>query len=186
MKIKKIPSSIAIILIVLGLIACSGSASIPAHPSIADTLPNLEYPIDCVSSRKALLKDGTYEEPAAPGSAAVAKVALGNEKALGDINDDGWEDAAVTLTADTGGSGTFTYLALVINDHGTASALPAVLLGDRIRVKSLAIRSGGVDVVLLMRKADEPMSTEPSVETSLTFNLESFQLVETNCKTSSP
>ncbi len=186
MKIKKTTVSIAIIMIALGLTACSGFAFTSAHPSIADTLPNLEYPIDCVSSGKAALKDGYYEEPAAPGSAAMAKVALGIEKALGDINGDGWEDAAVTLTADTGGSGTFTYLALVINEQGTASALPAVLLGDRIRVESLANRPGGVDVVLLTRKAGEPMSAEPSVETRLTFKLDSSHLVETNGETLSP
>lgn len=173
-------------LIVFELVACTGLASTPTHSSIAEALPNLTYPIDGVASGKATLRDGIYEEPAAPGSAAMLKVSLGTEQAFGDVNSDGWEDAAVTLTADTGGSGTFTYLALVINDKGIANALPAVLLGDRIRIKSLVTRLGGVDVVLLTRKADEPMSAEPSVETRLTFKLDSSHLVETNGETSSP
>lgn len=116
----------------------------------------------------------------------MLKVTLEKGQTFGDVNGDGWEDAAVTLTAETGGSGTFTYLALVINENGTASPLPAVFLGDRIRVKSLSIQPGEVDVVLLTRKADEPMSAEPSVETGLNFKLEKSRLVEADAGTLTP
>ena len=57
--------------------------------SIADTLPNLEYLIELASTGKAQLKDGAFEEAAAPNSATKTKIWLGDIQALGDVNDDG-------------------------------------------------------------------------------------------------
>ena len=124
------------------------------------------------------MKDGVFEEPAAPGSATKIKVQLGKDPAFGDLNGDGVEDAIVTLVVEPGGSGTFTYLAPVINDHGTPKPGAAVLLGDRIIVKSVSIQNGEVVVTMLTRKPDEPMSAEPTVEVTRTFKLQGDQLVE--------
>ncbi len=148
--------------------------------SIAQALANAEYPIELASTGKAQLKDGLFEESVAPGSATKTVIRLGEEQALGDINGDGAEDAAVTLVADPGGSGTFTYLAVVINQAGTATPSAAVLLGDRIRVKSLAIQPGRVVVSMLTRKPEEPMSAEPSVELTRSFEWQGGPLVEVN------
>ena len=126
-------------------------------------LANVEYTVEGTSTGKAQLKDGVFEEPAAPGSAAKFRVQLGKEQTLGDVNGDGLEDAAVTLLVTPGGSGSFTYLAVVVNDKGAASPSPAVLLGDRIIVKSVAIKPGTVTVILLTRKPEEPMIAAPTV-----------------------
>lgn len=167
------------------LSACAGVAVTSPTPaplesaSIRAALPNAEYPIQVASTGKAQLKDGAFEEPIAPGSASKTKVQLGKEQAFGDVNGDGTEDAAVTLVVDSGGSGTFTYLTLVINEKGTAKPLAAVLLGDRIVVKSLAIQPGSVVATMLTRKPGEPMSAEPSVQVTRTFKLQGDKLVET-------
>jgi hypothetical protein len=146
--------------------------------SILQALPNAEYPVEFTSTGKAQLKDGVFEEPVAPGSATKTKIRLGKEQALGDLNSDGAEDAAVTLVVDPGGSGTFTFLSAVINDKGSARPVASVLLGDRIVVKSIAIQSGNVVVTMLTRKPDEPMSAEPTVEVTRTFKLQGDKLVE--------
>lgn len=164
--------------------ACAGTAvTSPTQisqksASILQALPNAEYPIEFTRTGKAQLKDGVFEESIAPGSATKTQIRLGKEEALGDVNGDGAEDAAVTLVVDPGGSGTFTYLALVINEQGTAKPLETVLLGDRIIVRSLAIQSGSVVVTMLTRKPDEPMSAEPKVEVTRTFKLQGDKLVE--------
>ena len=88
------------------------------------------------------------------------------------------EDAAVTLVVDPGGSGTFTYLALVINEKGTAKPIASILLGDRIVLKSLAIQQCNVVVTMLKRKPNEPMGIEPKIEVTRTFKLQSDKLVE--------
>lgn len=155
----------------------------PAQPprqqaSILDALPNAEYPIQIASTGKAQLKDGVFEEPVAPGAATKATIRLGKEQAVGDVNGDGAEDAVVTLVAQPGGSGVFTFLGLVLNDNGTAKPVTSVLLGDRILVKSLAIQPGAVVVTMLTRKPDEPMSVTPTVEVRRTFKLRGGKLVE--------
>ena len=141
-------------------------------------LSNAAYPVEGTSTGTAQLKDGVFEEPAAPGSATKIKVQLGKDPAFGDLNGDGVEDAIVTLVVEPGGSGTFTYLAPVINDHGTPKPGAAVLLGDRIILKSVSIQNGEVVVTMLTRKPDEPMSAEPTVEVTRTFKLQGDQLVE--------
>jgi hypothetical protein len=151
-----------------------------AIPGIRDALGSAVYPIEGVSSGHAQLLDGRFEAPAAPGSAARTTVQLGVSRAFGDMNGDGSEDAAVTLVVDFGGSGTFTYLAAVINQAGTAKALPAVLLGDRVVVNSLAIRDGSVVVEMLTRRSNEPMTDKPTVAVTRIFRLHGDTLVEAN------
>lgn len=147
-------------------------------PSILKDLPNIEYLIELASTGKAQLRDGDFEEPAAPDSATKTKIQLSKEQAVGDVNGDGLEDALVLLVADPGGSGTFTYLALVINDNGKPKPIASVLLGDRIIVKSLAIQDGQVVVKLLTRKPGEPMAAKPTIEVNRIFTLEGDRLVE--------
>ncbi len=95
------------------------------------------------------------------------------------MNGDGVEDAAVTLVVDRGGSGTFTYLALVINEKGTAKPVCFYyVLGDRIIVTCLAIESSSVVVTMLTRKPDESISAEPTREVRHAFKLRGDKLVE--------
>ncbi|MDK2982063.1 MAG: hypothetical protein PWQ55_2410 [Chloroflexota bacterium] len=164
------------------LSACSTPAAATPAPeaALAEALPNLAYSIEEASSGTAQLTDGLFEEPAAPGSAAMLTVQLGAEQAFGDVNGDGTTDAAVTLQVDPGGSGTFTYLAVVLDRNGSYQVLPVVFLGDRIKVQSLTILPGQVSVDLLTRAAAEPMSAEPTVAETLTFDLSGDQLVAAN------
>ena len=146
--------------------------------SILQALPNAEYPVDNTSNGKAQLKDGVFEETVAPGSATKTKIRLGKELSFGDVNGDEAEDAAVTLVVNPGGSGTFIYLALVINENSTAKPVSSILLGDRIVVKSLAIQAGDVVVTILTRKPDESMSMEPKFEVTRKFKFQGNKLVE--------
>ncbi|MFH1742732.1 MAG: hypothetical protein ABIH23_27310 [bacterium] len=146
--------------------------------SILRELPNAEYPIEVTHSGKAQLKDGVFEEQAAPGSATKIRVLLGEERAAGDLNDDGLQDAAATLIADPGGSGTFIYLTAAINQNNTAKPVASVLLGDRIVVKSLTIECGVIIVTLLDRKPHEPMAATPTVEVIQKFNLRGDRLAK--------
>jgi hypothetical protein len=150
----------------------------PHGASFLHALANAAYPVEGTRTGTAPLTDGVFEEPAAPGSAATTTVRLGHERAVGDLNGDGAEDAAVTLVVDPGGSGTFTYLALIHNDQGAARPVASVRLGDRVRVQSLAIRSGRVVVTMLTRQPTAPMSAAPDVRVTRTFRLLGDQVVE--------
>jgi hypothetical protein len=170
------------LLLICSVSACAGAAgTLPTRApqestSIRQALHNAEYPVDFTSTGKARLKDGVFEESVAPGS--ETRIWLAKERAFGDLNADGAEDAAVLLVVDPGGSGTFTYLVPVINEKGIAKPLAGVLLGDRIKLKSISIQSGSIVATMLTRKPDEPMSAEPKVEVTRKFKLQGDRLVE--------
>jgi hypothetical protein len=115
------------------------------------------------------LKGGVFEEPAAPGSASKNRVELRPESAFGDLDGDGDEDAVVVLAVSRGGSGTFLYLASVINEKGVPKASAAMLLGDRVTVTTLAIGAGTLSVGMLVHKPGEPLSAAPTVSVTRSF-----------------
>ena len=61
---------------------------------------------------------------------------------------------------------------------GKAGPVSSVLLGDRIVVESVSIRSDEVVVDLLTREPDQPAGAEPMVPVTHRFRLEGGQLVE--------
>jgi hypothetical protein len=158
------------------LSACSLEPQTQA--SIVSALPNLEYPIDLTSTGKAMLKNGVFEEPSAPGSASKTVVTLDKFVAEGDLNGDSTKDVAATLIATGGGSGTFIYLAAVLNQNSTAKPVATVAIGDRITVKSLGIQSGEIVIVLLTRGPNDPTATPPTIEATRKYKLQGDKLAE--------
>jgi hypothetical protein len=97
----------------------------------------------------------------------------------GDLNADGREDAALFLTRDTGGSGSFSYVVAAINTVGKTTGTNAVLLGDRVTLKSIAIKDGVITVKYLDRLPTDPMTTAPSVSATLTLTVSGTTLQST-------
>jgi len=178
LELRTADGALAVSLVSSGEVDTAQEQVSQAGASFLQALPNAEYPLEDIGSGTVLLQNGTFEEPAAPGSAVTTRVQLGDVQAVGDVNGDEVDDAAVLLVVDPGGSGTFTYLGLVINENGNAKPIGSVFLGDRIIIKSLAIDSGNVVVTMLDRKPDEPMSAEPTQEVIRTFKLLGDNFVE--------
>lgn len=109
---------------------------------------------------------GRAETPSAPGSASkTVTVFFGNE-ATGDLNGDGMPDVAFILTQNTGGSGTFYYVAVALKTKDGYRGTNAVLLGDRVAPQTTEIKEGKLTVNYAERKRDEPMTAQPSVAVS--------------------
>lgn len=125
------------------------------------------------------LVNGRYEgEPFVEGGASRPTVMLMAEPvAYGDLNGDGGTDAAVVLVSDSGGSGTFVYLAAVESRDGAPNNLATLLLGDREQVRSLTIEDGRLIAKLLSHAADDPACC-PSLETIREFKLQGETLVD--------
>lgn len=85
----------------------------------------------------------------------------------GDLNGDGRSDVALILVQNPGGSGTFYYVAAAINTTNGTRGTNAVLLGDRIAPQNIAIRNGQVIANYADRKPTDPMTTPPSIGTSM-------------------
>ena len=61
------------------------------------------------------------------------------------------------LAAESGGSGTFVYLAVIPGRGAGSQAATAALVGDRVRVTSLAVTGDAIHIVLLEFAPGDPM-----------------------------
>jgi hypothetical protein len=135
------------------------------------------YMSEWPSSGTARLRDGEFREPVAPGSAAEMVITV-QQAAFGDLNGDGFADAAVVLAADPGGSGTFYALHVVTGASGEPQDAGSAFLGDRIVLRGVTIESGSVSADLLDRREDDPMSAPPMIPRQRRFELKESGLIE--------
>lgn len=103
----------------------------------AEALKNAEYHLPQHETPIKLV-DGQYT---ASSGAASLTVNLLEPIAFGDLNGDGVEDAAVLLAENTGGTGTFVSLVVMLNQAGQLSQTEAVFIADRPQVKALSIQN---------------------------------------------
>jgi heat shock protein HslJ len=97
------------------------------------------------------LTDGLYEgEPFVKGDASHPVVEyVDGAELYGDLNGDGIKDAVVFLHESSGGSGFFTYVAAQLNRDGKPVDAGAVVIEDRIGVKSAAIKDGQIALEII-------------------------------------
>ena len=119
------------------------------------------------------LEDGFAVKPAVPGSAIRNTVRVVGEPVGGDADGNGRPDAALLLQNDPGGSGTFYYAVLAINEgNGTYRATNSLPLGDRIVPKAIEFTGGHFVYSFLEREPEDPLAAEPSVETRVPIHLD--------------
>jgi len=145
-----------------GSTAASGSS-----PNVAAPDPlNATYRIE---KNDVTLVNGRSERDAPLGSATKIVTTLADQRATGDVDGDGRPDSVVVLMSEPGGSGTFFYIDALLNPASGVSAVPAVVLGDRIKVSSVRLDGRTIVVDILDRAAGEPMITAPSVAVTKRF-----------------
>jgi hypothetical protein len=110
------------------------------------------------------LTNGVAEIPGAPGSAATNTARLVGEPVMGDADGDGSQDAALLVEQDPGGSGTFYYAVVAIDDAGSYRASNALSLGDRIEPHTVEFTDGRFVYSYAERKPGESMADRSSVE----------------------
>lgn len=130
------------------------------------------------------LTDGLFEgEPFVAGGASRPTLnLLPDLTALGDLNGDGAGDGVAILAENSGGSGTFIYLAAVVAQDGTPVNAATLLLGDRVRVESVAVEDGKVVLVAGTFAENDPLCC-PSQRTRFVFELQGGEVVELSAET---
>ncbi len=125
------------------------------------------------------LTAGRYEgEPFVPGGASRPTLTLVDELvARGDLDGNGRHDAAVLLVENSGGSGSFVYLAAVLDREGAAVNAGTVLLGDRVSLRELRIADGVIIAETLVHASDDAMP-RPTHKRRVGFAWRSGSLVE--------
>ncbi len=123
---------------------------------------NSSFKIDDVS---VTLKNGESSVEIAPGSASKVTTKYFGNEATGDLNGDGLPDTAFLVTQEGGGSGVSYYVVVALKTSDGYKTTNAFLIGDRIAPQSTEINSSAMElhVNYADRKANEPMTTQPSV-----------------------
>jgi hypothetical protein len=119
------------------------------------------------AQKEVQLQNGKY----AGGSGTDAlSVELLSQSVLGDLNNDGKNDAAVLLAENTGGTGVFVSLiGFLATDNGFTQS-SAVLIDDRPVINAVTIADGIVTVDAVIHGVNDPM-VSPTLKV-----LESYQL----------
>lgn len=141
---------------------------------MAHALGNLTY--EGVAPTGAIsLTDGwaTYDD----GSSGNPSVQLLDEfVAAGDLNGDGVVDGIAVLMDNSSGSGRFTYLVAVLNALTDPTPTGALLLGDRVQLKSLSLDGAQVVVDLVTQGPADPLCC-PTARLREVFSVTGGQLV---------
>jgi hypothetical protein len=162
------------VLLLVTLVFAAGCCS-QAAPLTAESLKNTEY--KGIHPEGLKLSDGKYEgEPFVEGGASRPMVVFVEPYAFGDLDGDGVGDAAVLLVETSGGSGSFVYLAAVLNQNGEPLNQATMLLGDRAQVEELTIEGKQIRVKMLTHGPEDPLCC-PSQESQGTYTLEGSALV---------
>jgi heat shock protein HslJ len=160
-------------LVALSLLGCVRPDQNPALSDLKNGTYRGVYP------EAVTLVQGRYEGPAfTEGGASRPTVTfLEDALAYGDVTGDGRADAVVLLAEDSGGSGTFVYLALVAGAAGGPVEGDATLLGDRVQVASLMVEDNRVAVGMVQHGPGDPACC-PTQEVIKTFESRDGRLVE--------
>ncbi|MBM2826683.1 MAG: hypothetical protein HW403_747 [Dehalococcoidia bacterium] len=166
------------VLLIFTASSCQASpqagSPVVATPSKPPDAANATYMIE---RQSVTLSNGSAEQSIVPGSATKMLTKLSDQQAVGDLNGDGKPDVAVVLVHDPGGSGTFYYIAAVLNDGtGKGNSTNVELLGDRIAVEKISIDKGEMVVDFLTRRSDDPRTAPPSVKTTKRFSVRDGKL----------
>jgi hypothetical protein len=105
----------------------------PMPPPDHAALANARY--TGVLARPLTLDDGAFVA-GSEGGASRDEVRLIGTTALGDIDGNGVDEAAVVLRSSGGGSGSFIYLGIA--DRDDLDAIPMQLVGDRVQIRALS------------------------------------------------
>jgi heat shock protein HslJ len=81
--------------------------------------------------------------PLAPGAVSRPVVELASDfRVLGDLDGDRLNEAVAVLTYSSGGSGSFSYVAVMARRDGTVRNIATAALGDRVQLRSVQIEGG--------------------------------------------
>jgi len=145
----------------------------PANAPAAD-LEALTFHSKVYKDSPVKLTHGEYRAPAAPGSASEVMIELGNKRAFGTLN--GREAGVVVVTTSLGGTGTFYELALLSRQGDGWSNTDTAQLGDRVRVRAVAIENNQIVVAMTTHGPKDPMCC-PTLEVQKRWSVRDGRLL---------
>ncbi|MDH3948318.1 MAG: META domain-containing protein [Gammaproteobacteria bacterium] len=175
--------SLIVLLVSLAMSGCTSVSHVNAS-SIQD-LKNLSY--QGIYAEPVTLKNGIYEgRPFVAGGASRPRVQFIEQLMVsGDMTGDGNDEAAVFLMASSGGSGSYTYLAIVTKNGSSYQNIATKNLGDRVQVRALRLAEGTLILDFITAGPDDAMCC-PSLKMRNTYRLVAGQLKQITDKQMGP
>ena len=136
-----------------------------------------------IEERPVTLVEGRWEgEPYEEGGASRPSAELVEDFALaGDLNDDGSKEAVVLVWQNSGGSGTFSYLAVVGRNDGGVKNLGTAEIGDRVKLRRGRIENDTIILDVLQHNEGDAACCPTQLATR-TWSMIDGQLVEGELK----
>ena len=160
------------VLAAAALVLISTGCTTDAPDLTEESVRNAEYRIDHADGQTVLLAEGRYTD-----RESRVSVALWEQIALGDLNGDNAVDAAAVLATNTGGSGTFVDLAVVINERGKPVHQTSFFLGDRVKPHRIRIEDGEITLDMTVHGDDDPLCC-PTQKVTRIYRLADGSIVE--------
>ena len=124
------------------------------------------------------LRNGSYFKSWDDNSASGLRVEIQEDKIVfGDLNNDNEDDAAVVVYASGGGSGGFRELAIMMNSRQEPFYLTSTLLGDRVKINSIAIDSEVIILNMIVHGPNDALCC-PTLNKIVEYKLSGNKLVE--------
>jgi heat shock protein HslJ len=119
------------------------------------------------------LVDGRWTgRPYGKGSASRPVVSLvGDLRVIGDLDNDGTDDAVVLLNYVPGGTGQLLHLAVVVRKNGKIQNVATTLIGDRVQIRDVRIEQKRIFVDVVQAGSKDAMCC-PGEVTTLGWTLE--------------
>jgi hypothetical protein len=147
--------SLLLLSLALMLVSCGGRSTVNQKllscPDGAAYNGIMDHPIT--------LTNGKWEGPPfVPGGASRPVVGMVEDfRAVGDLDGDGRDEIAVVLWQNSGGSGTFYYIAVLGVRDGRCVNIATDIVGDRVRVEGGRITDGEIVLDLLTAGPEDPV-----------------------------
>ncbi|MEK7176118.1 MAG: hypothetical protein AAB695_01955 [Patescibacteria group bacterium] len=129
-------------------------------------MPNISLNVKNDGASKTSQSGDFRPDPSSAVFSGVEEATVLENRAYGDLNNDGKTDVVVFLAESGGGSGVFIYAAAYVSGPINYKGSNAVFLGDRIAPQNVFIKNGIVTVSYLDRGPDEPFAAEPTFAVS--------------------
>jgi hypothetical protein len=130
----------------------------PSLPAGLEGVESITFKSKVYQIGPVRLTQGEFRASAVPNAVSEIVVKLTDKRGFGVVN--GKMVGALVATTTLGGSGTFYELALLIEGVESVQGwtnTDTVLLGDRIRVHSLAIERDHITIVMTMHRPQDAM-----------------------------
>lgn len=147
--------------------------SIEKEEEILPDLNSMTFKSTFFPSGKVILVNGEYREPAAPGSASETIVKLTGKQVFGDL--DGEPIGFTVLVTETGGSGVFYDLGLLLKEKDEWVNSDIISLGDRVKIASMEMTGDIVSLAMKIQKDSDPMCC-PSNDVIKRFSIKSGKI----------